>query len=144
MKRVLSILLLVVTIGLVSCSSDNSTSLIVYYSQTGNTLKIAHEAMEILPNADTLRLELVEPYPSDVYETIKKVGEQISSASLPKLKKNSLSLENYDTIYLCFPVWYGKPALPVISFLKQNDLRCKVIVPICTFRSGDDPLREKP
>ena len=45
-------------------------------------------------------------------------------------------LSKYETIFIGYPVWFGTYAPPIATFLANNDLSGKTIVPFCTFGSG--------
>lgn len=47
----------------------------------------------------------------------------------PALKSKVKNLDQYDVIYLGMPVWHGSLPQPVVTFLEENDLSGKTIVP---------------
>ena len=61
--------------------------------------------------------------------------------------ENNINLDKFDTIYLCFPNWFGTIPLAVSSFLKANNFTDKQIIAICThggsgFRNSLDDIEK--
>lgn len=112
-----------------------SKSVVVYFSQTGTTKKLAG-VMKQAVNADEIELKLVTPYPSTYDSTIAVVGAQRESKQWPALENAKLDLAKYDTVYLGYPIMFGSFAPPIYAFLDSNDLSGKVVVPFCTYGSG--------
>ena len=112
-----------------------SKSLVVYYSQTGATKKLA-EIFQKAKNADVFEIAMVTPYPSTYDSTIAAVGAQRESKQWPALVNAKADIAKYDTVYLGYPIMFGSFAPPVYTFLDSNDLSGKVVVPFCTYGSG--------
>jgi flavodoxin len=110
-------------------------SVVVYYSQTGATKKLAGVFKQAV-NADEFELQMVTAYPSTYDSTIAAVGAQRESKKWPELVNAKLDLAKYDTVYLGYPIMFGSFAPPVYTFLDSNDLSGKVVVPFCTYGSG--------
>ena len=120
-----------------SCGSKESgkKQLILYYSQTGATEKVAQELQKVL-GADMEAIELENPYTGTYAETIERVGKERESGNLPKLMPLKADLSKYDVIFLGYPIWFGTYALPISSLVKAYDFEGKKIVTFCTFGSG--------
>ncbi|MBR4915889.1 MAG: hypothetical protein IKZ45_02250 [Fibrobacter sp.] len=116
-------------------ASQTTKSVIVYYSQTGTTKKLAGVLKQAV-NADEIELKLVNAYPSTYDSTIAAVGAQRESKQWPELVNAKLDLAKYDTVYLGYPIMFGSFAPPIYTFLDSNDLSGKVVVPFCTYGSG--------
>lgn len=127
----------VVAFVLTACGSKESGSknLILYYSQTGATEKVALELQKNL-KADIEALELVEPYAGTYAETIERVGKERQEGIVPQLKPLKADLSKYETIFLGYPIWYGTYAMPIASLVQNHDFEGKKIVTFCTFGSG--------
>ena len=136
MKRYILIAVMF-ALAFASCGSKKSgtENLILYYSQTGATEKVAQELQKML-GGDMEAIELEQPYTGAYAETIERVGKERESGNLPKLKPLKTDLSKYDVIYLGYPIWFGTYALPVASLVKEYDFEGKKIVTFCTFGSG--------
>lgn len=118
-----------------SAAPQATKSVIVYYSQTGTTKKLAGILKQAV-NADEFELQMVTAYPSTYDSTIAAVGAQRESKQWPELVNAKLDLAKYDTVYLGYPIMFGSFAPPIYTFLDSNDLSGKVVVPFCTYGSG--------
>lgn len=110
-------------------------AVIVYYSQTGATQQVA-ETLSDLTSLDAHLLVCKTPYDGDFQQTIARCQQEMADSVLCELEPLSIDVAAYDTIYLGYPVWFGTYAPPVASFLANNDLSGKVVIPFCTFGSG--------
>lgn len=122
-------------------TESNENILIVYYSRSGNTDKVA-KYIQSQVGGDIIRLETVKTYPSDYDEMLDTAQEEQRNGELPELKNQINNIENYDTIFLGYPIWWGNIASPVLTFLNDYDLSNKQIVPFVT--SGSSRLSGTP
>ena len=109
--------------------------LIVYFSHSGNTHKIAnliHQEVggtihEIQPEA---------PYPNSYDAVVNQAKLEIQAGYYPALGSTLDHIEPYDTIFTGSPNWWNTIAPPVATFLSEYDLLGKTIVPFCTHGGG--------
>ena len=105
--------------------------LVVYFSQTGNTREIATQIHQFA-EGDIFEIKSVKTYPDD-YEELKKVAKQeLNSEYKPALKTKISNIRSYNIIFIGYPIWWGTFPAPVRTFLSENDLKGKTIVPFCT------------
>lgn len=122
--------------------SSNGKTLVVYYSATGSTKKVAEEIANNL-NADIFIIESVDAYTSedlDYTNDNSRVSKEHNDEQLRdvKLKNTKVSnWESYDTVLIGFPIWWGAPAWTVDSFVKNNNFNGKTVIPFCTSASSD-------
>ena len=114
---------------------QQSKSVVVYFSQTGATKKLAQVIKEAR-NADEFELQLVKPFPSTYDSTIAEVRAERESKQWPALVNAKLDVAKYDTVFLGYPIMFGTFTPPIYTFLEANDLSGKVVVPFCTYGSG--------
>lgn len=110
-------------------------TLIVYYSWSGNTRRIAMIIHKFV-DGDIVELEPVNPYPRSYNATVEQAKKEIQSGYKPPLKTKIDNIEQYEIIFVGSPNWCGSLAPPVASFLSQYDLSGKTIIPFCTHGSG--------
>lgn len=110
-------------------------ALVVYFSASGNTAKLAKTMAETL-QADLLELQPAEPYTShDLdYNTAgtRATVEQRDESARPKLAGNIGDLKQYDTVYIGYPIWWSIAPRIVYTFVESVDLSGKKVVPFCT------------
>ena len=114
---------------------QQSKSVVVYFSQTGATQKLAQVFKEAR-HADEFELQLVKPFPSTYDSTIAEVRAERESKQWPALVNAKLDVDKYDTVFLGYPIMFGTFTTPIYTFLEANDLSGKVVVPFCTYGSG--------
>lgn len=113
--------------SIVNTEYNGSKSVIIYYSWSGNT-EILVNSIKDITGADIYKITTKIPYPSEYKEALEQVKNDISSNKLPELN-GSIDLSKYDTIILGYPIWIGDMALPMKSFINNNDLSDKKIAP---------------
>lgn len=111
-------------------------AIIIYYSFSGTTEKVAKYIAE-KTGYELVKLETHKVYPQDEILLEEDINNEKANFIYPKLK-NDLYLNDYDLIYLGFPIWYSDLARPVYSFLDEEDLSNKIIAPfICSDNYGE-------
>lgn len=143
LKKLCAIVL--ATLSFVACTSKKNAEtaenaeqpkvLVLYYSQTGATKTVAEEIQAQL-GADIEVIEMEEAYDGDFQQTIERCQKEKADGVLPALKPIKANLDEYDVIFLGYPIWFGSYASPVEALVKENAFEGKKIVPFCTFGSG--------
>ena len=127
--------------ALIACTANQtqagnkSRSLVVYYSQSGTTEKVAN-IIQKKTGADIERIETVEPYSGDMGAIAGAFMGERRDGKVRDLKPMKAKIADYDTLYVGYPIWAGTCAGPIHSLIKSNDFKGKVVVPFCTFGSG--------
>ncbi|TBD03501.1 flavodoxin [Rhizobium leguminosarum] len=111
--------------------TSSANTLVAYFTRTGNTRVIALQVRRAR-QAALIELQPAEPYPEDYDETVAQARRETEQGFLPPLAQLVANLEQYQEIFLGFPIW-GTTAPPVIrSFLRSHDLSGKIIRPFIT------------
>ncbi len=134
-----------VALTLVSCGQAQKTAteqaesepkmLVLYYSQTGVTAKVAQEIAQNL-GIEAVSFDVTPPYDGSYEETIERCRKEMETDSLSNLVPLTVDVSDYDIIFLGYPIWFGTYARPVMSLLEETDFEGKTIIPFCTFGSG--------
>jgi flavodoxin len=114
-----------------SNTSAEPKILVAYFSQTGNTRKVAVQIQE-QTGGDLFRIETAVPYPGNMPSLVNRKNQEIASGNMPELKANVGNIKSYDVIFLGYPIWAMTAPPPVRSFIETHDLTGKTIVPFCT------------
>lgn len=85
---------------------QDNKKLVVYFSYTGNTRKIAEKVKEEL-GCDILELKPVKPYSTDYQTVVDEEQNNESSKKTPEIQDINIDLNNYDEIIIGTPVWWG-------------------------------------
>ncbi|MDE6259382.1 MAG: NAD(P)H-dependent oxidoreductase [Oscillospiraceae bacterium] len=121
-------------------SDGGKKILIAYFSATNNTEHIANLLSEIL-DADLYEITPETPYTSaDLnYNTDCRANrEQNDPTARPAISGSVDNMEQYDVIFLGYPIWWGEAPRIINTFLESYDLSGKTIAPFCT--SASSPL----
>ena len=101
------------------------------YVKVGNT-EIVCGLMQELIDADTFKIEMKNPF-SPVYMTcIEEAKRDLRAKARPELVAMPESIDEYDTIVLAYPNYWGTMPMAVFTFLEQFDFTGKTIFPLCT------------
>ena len=120
-------------------------SLVAYYSRTNITKKIADDI------ASNLNCDIEEIRPKTNYQG--KLGyargiKDGASGKIIELESQKYDPQDYDVVYIGAPVWAGKAANPIISYLnknkgKFNDVKFFLTAGSSGFDSGFKQMEEK-
>lgn len=105
--------------------------LIVYFSYTGNTKKIANLIKNKL-NCDILELIPKVPYSKDYQSVVDEEQSKEGENHLRDYIDININLDEYDTIIIGTPVWWYRECSVIRTFLTKNDLSNKKVIPYAT------------
>lgn len=101
------------------------------YVKVGNTEIVVNDMKEMI-EADTFKIEMKDPY-SPVYMTcIDEAKKDLRAKARPELISMPASIEEYDTVILAYPNYWGTMPMAVFTFLENFDFSGKTILPLCT------------
>lgn len=121
--------------------SDRKT-LVVYYSATGNT-KEAAEYIASATGGDLFEFVLAEPYSdedlnwNDENSRVVYEHDNPGERNVPLVAATVDNFNEYDTVFIGYPIWWGIAAWPVNGFIEANDFTAKTVIPFCTSASSD-------
>lgn len=115
--------------------TNSSKTLLVYFSATGTTKTLA-EKISNVSGLDMVELVPENPYTSDDLnynnDNCRANQEQHDDNARPKISNSIDNFENYDTIILGYPIWWGTMPKLINTFLESYDFTGKTIMPFCT------------
>ena len=117
-------------------SSDDGKTLVVYFYWSGNTEEMANHIAE-QTGADLLEIEPSNPYPDDNTETGNVAREERDTNARPAIANLPDSIEEYDSIFIGYPIWWHTAPMKIGTFLESYDLKNKTIIPFATSGSSD-------
>lgn len=122
--------------------SDEGKTLVVYFSATGNTEEVANYIVDAT-GADIFELEPVNGYTDadlNYNDDNSRVVREHDNPDEQNIELVAATVENwdeYDTIYIGYPIWWHIAAWPVNGFVEANDFTGKTVIPFCTSASSD-------
>ncbi len=113
-------------------------TLVVYFSATGNTRNVAVNIASAA-NADLHEIVPEVPYTDadlDYNSDCRANREQNDDAARPAINGGDFGIEQYDVIFLGYPIWWGQAPKIMYTFLESHDFTGKTIIPFCTSGSS--------
>lgn len=122
-------------------SNSGNKTLVVYYSAQNHTKAVSEKIAEELDS------DIFEIVPEDVYtsddlnwtNSNSRVSKEHDDESLRNVKLEKDTVDNwdeYETVLIGYPIWWGIAAWPVDTFVKANNFEGKTVIPFCTSASS--------
>lgn len=112
-----------------------SKVLVAYFSASGVTAKAAEKLSK------AAGAELFEIVPEQVYtkadlnwqdKNSRSSVEMNDRSSRPAIKSKVKNMEQYDVVFVGFPVWWYREPSIIDTFMESYDFSGKTVVPFCT------------
>lgn len=115
-------------------------TLVVYYSLSGNTKRVAEYLKEKM-KANLLEVKPVKEFPNKGFKKFFWGGKSAVMKETPKLEKYSFNPDKYDLIVIASPIWAGRITPPIRTFIVDNKekLKTKKIAAIVSSGGGESP-----
>ncbi len=128
----------------VPAPSESGRVLVAYFSCTSNTAGIAqHIATALGDRADLYEITPSVPYTAaDLnYNTDCRANrEQNDDTARPAISDSVSGFEQYDTVFIGYPIWWGRAPRIIYTFIESYDFSGKTVIPFCT--SGSSPYND--
>lgn len=121
--------------------NDAGRTLVVYFSATGNTEEAANYIAEAT-GGDIFEIQPAEPYTDDDLNwtddnsRVTREHEDESLRDVELVADTADNWDQYDTVFIGYPIWWGIAAWPVDTFVEANDFTGKTVIPFCTSLSS--------
>lgn len=116
-------------------SNQSKKTLVAYFSATGTTMEAATQLAKAA-NADLHEIIPAVRYtPADLNWRDKKSRstlEMEDKSSRPAIANRVENMEQYDTVFVGYPIWWYIAPTIINTFLEQYDLTGKTVVPFFT------------
>lgn len=122
-------------------SNQSGKTLVVYYSATGNTKAVAEMIAEET-NGDLFEIQPQDPYSdedlnwTDENSRVTREYENEDERNVELVSTTVDNWEDYDTVFVGYPIWWGIAAWPVNTFVENKDFDSKTVIPFCTSSSS--------
>lgn len=96
--------------------------LVLYCSRTSNTKGVAQRIGTTL-GCDLIEVEPETPYDTDYNAMLERSQQEqtaIEAGNFPPVKTSAESFEEYDIIFIGYPIWYSHMATPMQTFLHEH------------------------
>ena len=136
MKKLISALLLggLVMTGTITAQTGTAKTAVVYFSATGTTERMAKNTANAM-GADVFEIQPVHKYTSADLNWHDKKSLSTIECNDPKSRPaiaNTIDLSDYDTVVLCYPIWWAYAPKIMYTFAESQDWNGKKLVTLCT------------
>ena len=114
-----------------SRADENYFSGSMRYIEVGNTEIVVQKIKELI-EADDFKIQMKNPYSSVYMTCINEAKDDLRNNARPELVSIPESIDEYDTVILAYPNYWGTIPMPVFTFLEAFDFSGKTILPLCT------------
>ena len=120
---------------------EGSRVLVAYFSATGNTEAVAGYIAQAT-GGDLFEITPADPYTADDLNWTDENSRVVYEYENPDERDTELASdtpdgwEDYDVIFLGYPIWWYDAAWPVDGFVEANDFTGKTVIPFCTSSSS--------
>ncbi len=119
--------------------TEDNGILVVYFSPD-DTTKAAAYAIAAELKAELFEIAAAEPYTADdlnYYDSkARSMTEMKDPAARPAIAVLPENLDQYDTVFLGYPIWGGQAPKILYTFLEGVNLAGKTVIPFCTSNSS--------
>ncbi len=98
----------------------------------GNTEVVAMKIKELLPDADLFQIDTTHEYSPSYMTCIEQAKKELRDQARPQVKNPLPDIDDYDTVILGYPNWWGTMPMVCYTFLESYDFSGKRIIPFCT------------
>lgn len=112
-----------------------SKALVAYFTASGNTASLANKLANVI-HADMFEIRPMIAYTSDDLDWTNKQSrssiEMNNKKFRPEIANKVSNIEQYEVIFVGFPIWWYVAPTIINTFLEQYDLTNKIIIPFAT------------
>ena len=129
------------TVGSTEETTTDGKALVVYYSATGTTKRVAQLIADAI-GAALFEVEPAEPYTtadlnySDKNSRVSREHDDESLRDVALVSAEVPDWDSYDTVFIGYPIWWGGAAWPMNGFMTANDFTGKTVIPFATAASS--------
>ena len=149
MKKIIMMLTALLAISLSACSQKKTETsmeqkvLVAYFSASGTTKSVAQQLAEVA-EADLHEIKPEKPYTDADLDWRDKQSrssvEMKDKNSRPAITDKLKDMQNYDVVYVGFPIWWYTAPTIINTFMESYDFKGKTVIPFAT--SGGSSIKK--
>lgn len=101
----------------------------------GNSQVIAYMIQDAV-GGEVEAISTEKKYLPSYMDTIKEAGKEFSDSKLPAIKENKYNPQDYDIIFIIYPLWWSTIPKAIESYIAKYNLSEKTIIPVVTHGGG--------
>ena len=116
--------------------------LVAYFSRTGDNYEVGNiekgntaivaEMVAEKTGGTLFEIKTAKEYPAGYKECTEVAKQEQVDNARPEIATKIENLNEYDVIFLGYPIWWSDFPMVIYTFLEQNDFNGKTIIPFCT------------
>lgn len=116
--------------------------LVAYFSRTGDNYEVGviekgntaimAEMVAEKTGGDLFEIKPVKEYPAGYKECTEVAKQEQVENARPEIATKIENLQDYNVIFLGYPIYWSDFPMIIYTFLEQNDFNGKTIIPFCT------------
>jgi len=134
MKRQIIIAFILIFMGAnmrLTAQTGNSRIFVAYFSWSGNAKTLAGQIAQVT-GGNLFEIKTIKTYPNTYDECTKVARQEQNNNARPEISGSIANMDQYDIIFLCYPIWYSTMPMAVFTFLETYNLSGKTIYPLAT------------
>jgi len=134
MKRFILLAVIFILLGVqmdLTAQTGNNRILVVYFSWSGNAKALAGQIANAT-GGDLFEVKTVTPYPTVYDECTRVARQELDTNARPAISGNITNIQQYNTVFLCYPNWWGTMPMALFTFLETYNFSGKTIYPLVT------------
>ena len=141
MRRITLVIALVAAVMLTACAHNKKgknmekKTLVAYFSATGTTAEAAKK-LAVVTGGVLFEIQPEQPYTdADLNWRDKESRSSVEmkdKSSRPAIKNKVENMDQYDTVYVGYPIWWYIAPTIINTFLEQYNLEGKTVIPFFT------------
>lgn len=112
-----------------STDASSSASRVVIDGEMKGAMQYMAEIISDTTGGDLFRIETVQDYPGTHEPLVDQAADEKADSARPELSTHIDNLDDYDTIFIGYPNWWGDMPMPLYTFLEEYDFSGKTIIP---------------
>lgn len=109
--------------------ASSSASRVVINGEMKGAMQYMADIVADSTGGDLFRIETVQQYPGTHEPLVDQAADEKAESARPELSTHIENFDNYDTIFIGYPNWWGDMPMPLYTFLEEYDFSGKVIIP---------------
>lgn len=106
-----------------------SASRVIVDGEPYGTTEYMAKVIQEETGADLFEIQTVQEYPTEYRDVTNQASQEKESGFRPELASHIDNIDEYDTIFVGYPNWWGDMPMALYSFFDEYDLSGKTIIP---------------
>lgn len=106
-----------------------SASRVIVDGKPYGTTEYMAKVIQEETGADLFEIQTVQEYPTEYRDVTNQASQEKESGFRPELATHIDNIDEYDTVFVGYPNWWGDMPMALYSFFDEYDLSGKTVIP---------------